>query len=534
MKSVVARHPGAPARIVSLRSFTPADGARHGVACKASEWLRQSSRNLKLREDALVDAPEAPWANLRKKNKNEEWRFSATTLGRILGEKPEALGVGEWASATETSDLASYVAELAEVPVSDPRFTYSQVLVKDGILVSSPPEGAEGLTVTTAASGTGADDVQEALRFLDEHDTERRGAPQGQGEDFFDHLGDALAKEAGSPHLVLRVGGPDDGKTHVLHLFQVVPRRTVGSTTCWSPRVSVLVEGGRRLVLVEELIYEDSAGPDLGSAEPLGARIVLPKTRVYLREGSSLKHTLVHNGSEPKDVSVRTVQVTQDAGSSYDLLESRVAFGEGNPSAGGSPSDASLSRVEVDLWQAGEGTRTSLNSLSLITTSAAGPGASSHAGITHELRTKARLSHHGGKISQVAKMVASGGSSHCIFDGKVDVERYAQETDAAQIARGLLLTKRATINARPNLRIQADNVVASHGCTIADLEEEQLFYLASRGLDERTARGVLISSFIREITQLFTDDGGGQGVPFQKLSSRVEASVQRALELCDL
>ena len=98
---------------MSLRSFTPADGARHGVACKASEWLRQSSRNLKLREDALVDAPEAPWANLRKKNKNEEWRFSATTLGRILGEKPEALGVGEWTSATETSDLASYVAELA-------------------------------------------------------------------------------------------------------------------------------------------------------------------------------------------------------------------------------------------------------------------------------------------------------------------------------------------------------------------------------------------------------------------------------------
>ena len=107
----------------------------------------------------------------------------------------------------------------------------------------------------------------------------------------------------------------------------------------------------------------------------------------------------------------------------------------------------------------------------------------------------------------------------------MDVERYAQETDAAQLARGLLLTKRATINARPNLRIQADNVVASHGCTIADLEEEQLFYLASRGIDERTARSVLISSFVREITQRFTQP---------KLAQRVEDAVEESLRVCEI
>ena len=90
------------------------------------------------------------------------------------------------------------------------------------------------------------------------------------------------------------------------------------------------------------------------------------------------------------------------------------------------------------------------------------------------------------------------------------------------------MTRKATINARPNLRIQADNVVASHGCTIADLEEDQVFYLASRGVDEKTARSVLIGSFIRDITQLFTKD---ENLCFHRLAKRIDDAVESALLL---
>merc|ERR1712157_399541 len=137
--------------------------------------------------------------------------------------------------------------------------------------------------------------------------------------------------------------------------------------------------------------------------------------------------------------------------------------------------------------------------------------------------------YRGGEINQVAKMVASGSASHCIFDGRVNIEKFAQETAADQIARGLLLTRRATINARPNLRIQADNVTAAHGCTIADLEEDQLFYLTTRGVDQRTARSVLIGSFINEITQKYEED-----YSFTKLSERESGAVEEALKTCEI
>ena len=63
-----------------------------------------------------------------------------------------------------------------------------------------------------------------------------------------------------------------------------------------------------------------------------------------------------------------------------------------------------------------------------------------------------------------------------MFDGNVKVERLAQQTDAKQLSRNLLLVKNATVNVKPNLQIIADDVKCTHGCTVSDLEENQLFY----------------------------------------------------------
>jgi Fe-S cluster assembly protein SufD len=63
-----------------------------------------------------------------------------------------------------------------------------------------------------------------------------------------------------------------------------------------------------------------------------------------------------------------------------------------------------------------------------------------------------------------------------VFDGNVKVERRAQKTDAGQLSRNLLLVPRATVNVKPNLQIVADDVKCTHGCSVSDLEEDQLFY----------------------------------------------------------
>ena len=74
------------------------------------------------------------------------------------------------------------------------------------------------------------------------------------------------------------------------------------------------------------------------------------------------------------------------------------------------------------------------------------------------------------------RCIAAAPTSRCVFDGAVRVGKLAQRTDARQLSRNLLLARRATVNARPNLRIVADDVTCTHGCAVCDLEEEQLFY----------------------------------------------------------
>ncbi len=73
-------------------------------------------------------------------------------------------------------------------------------------------------------------------------------------------------------------------------------------------------------------------------------------------------------------------------------------------------------------------------------------------------------------------MPASSPAGRGVFDGNVKVERAAQQTDAKQLSRNLLLVPRATVNVKPNLQIVADDVKCTHGCTVSDLEESQLFY----------------------------------------------------------
>lgn len=90
------------------------------------------------------------------------------------------------------------------------------------------------------------------------------------------------------------------------------------------------------------------------------------------------------------------------------------------------------------------------------------------------------------------------GNSHGVFHGRIIVHKDAQKTDAKQTNRNLLLSDNAQIDTKPQLEIYADDVKCTHGATIGQIEENALFYMRSRGIDEVTARQLLLFAFATE------------------------------------
>ena len=93
------------------------------------------------------------------------------------------------------------------------------------------------------------------------------------------------------------------------------------------------------------------------------------------------------------------------------------------------------------------------------------------------------------------------GSSTAVFNGKVIVEKEAQKTNAYQQNNNVLISDKATINAKPQLEIFADDVKCSHGCTIGQLDEDAMFYLQSRGIPEKEARALLMYAFANNVLE---------------------------------
>ena len=89
--------------------------------------------------------------------------------------------------------------------------------------------------------------------------------------------------------------------------------------------------------------------------------------------------------------------------------------------------------------------------------------------------------------------------SRGIFNGKVMVRENAHGTDAQQSNKNLLLSNDARVDTKPQLEIFNDDVKCSHGATVGQLEEEELFYLLTRGLPEILARNLLTYGFAEEI-----------------------------------
>ncbi|HEX5453833.1 MAG TPA: Fe-S cluster assembly protein SufD [Stellaceae bacterium] len=110
------------------------------------------------------------------------------------------------------------------------------------------------------------------------------------------------------------------------------------------------------------------------------------------------------------------------------------------------------------------------------------------------------------RTSELIKGVAAG-RGHGAFQGRITVRKHAQQTDARQLSRNLILGRRAAIDTKPELEIDADDVKCSHGASVGDLDEAALFYLRARGISADEARRMLIEGFLSETVEAIGDPG---------------------------
>jgi Fe-S cluster assembly protein SufD len=118
----------------------------------------------------------------------------------------------------------------------------------------------------------------------------------------------------------------------------------------------------------------------------------------------------------------------------------------------------------------------------------------------HQAHTHVVMDHHAPHCHSLQKFKGvMADISQASFEGKILVRQPAQKTEAYQLNNNLILGDHAIAYSKPNLEIFADDVKASHGATVTQIDEEQLFYLNSRGIGSSDAKKLLVQGFCREI-----------------------------------
>ena len=170
-----------------------------------------------------------------------------------------------------------------------------------------------------------------------------------------------------------------------------------------------------------------------------------------------------------EDVQIRRVEMMLAKGSSANIFALNTASRYG--------------RIELDV---------ALHDGADFAFSAANIGAGNS---TLEIVTVVRHLGPGATSRQTVRSVL-GGKAAGSYLGKVAVARAAQQTDSVQSVKAMLLDRGATANAKPELEIYADDVKCAHGATVGELDPNQLFYAAARGLDPASARALLLEGFV--------------------------------------
>ena len=227
-----------------------------------------------------------------------------------------------------------------------------------------------------------------------------------------------------------------------------------------STRIFLIVEEGAKLDLLQVFLGNNNSAQN-------------HLIEIKLESKGELTHGLISLGEEKESSSICTVAVEQSKNSQYSLHSIHHGW--------------DYARFEPRIIQSEGEASTTIKNLQVTK--------SKEQIATHSL---IRFEGPNGKLDQLQKAVASE-YSHCIFNGSIEVPQIAQKTEAAQLSRNLLLSKRARIDAKPELEIVADDVRCTHGATVSQLQDEELFYLLSRGIDNEHANSLLLKGYYDEV-----------------------------------
>ncbi|MDP1707920.1 MAG: Fe-S cluster assembly protein SufD [Gammaproteobacteria bacterium] len=249
-----------------------------------------------------------------------------------------------------------------------------------------------------------------------------------------------------------------------------------------SPRCLVVGERGSICTLVEEYV---------GLGE--GVTFTNAVSEMVVEEGAHVRHVRLQD--EPRTAFHMTNHAVALA---RDACYQSIAITLG----------ARLSRYNLAVAHQAPGTECVVKGLTLV---GGQQLADTHSVIDHAASQ--------GSSTQLNKCIVDE-SAHAVFNGKIVVRRDAQMNDARQQSRNLLLSARARINTKPELLILADDVKCSHGATVGQLDEEQVFYLKCRGISDSAARNLLTYAFAGEIIEK---------IPLVSLRSRLSALIRERI-----
>ncbi len=203
-----------------------------------------------------------------------------------------------------------------------------------------------------------------------------------------------------------------------------------------------------------------------------GANLTSVVVEAHLGRGARLAHGLLGAGAAGS-VLFAHLAVLQEPGSHLSQATATAGW--------------ELARIEPHVHQAGGGAHSRLRGLQRVE--------------GHQMADTHSHVHFAGPdggLDQLHKVVADG-AGRSVFNGAVRVPREAQHTDAAQLSRSLLLSDRARIDTKPELEIVADDVRCAHGATVSRLQQDELFYLQSRGIAADQAARLLLRGYCEEV-----------------------------------
>lgn len=248
---------------------------------------------------------------------------------------------------------------------------------------------------------------------------------------------------------------------HIVHLTVPGPDAVVTH-----PRTLIVADRGAEATVVETYA---------GTAE--GTWLTNAVTELVASENASVRHWRIQRESD-QAFHTGTLQVALARHARVHSLN--FAFG------------GALARTDINAVLGAEGAEVHLNGLYLATGDQL---VDNHTLIDHARPHCASREIYKGILA---------GRARGVFNGKVYVRPDAQKTDGKQTNKNLLLSKEALVNTKPQLEIFANDVKCTHGATIGQLEEEQVFYLRARGIAERDARSLLTHAFAGEILEQVT------------------------------